>query len=172
MDFGDRKSFAIEIGEIERSPGKCDVSAQFRFWIGGTPIGDWDDRISLKASIVYMKVFCRYSDYRIVPSCATMSAEEVFEKLYQGFFGHDYTVSAPVVPNLRDRHHMDDIGMGAVVDKYGIVVVRPSASGQRVIVKDLARSAIIIDITLPDGVIEAAGADYIAWGEHEIGQEV
>ena len=107
-----------------------------------------------------MRRFCEHSKERIDPRFA-VDANSVFREVYEAFVAADYTVCDPDVANLRDRFHLDDIGMGAIVDKYGIVVVSPSAKESRIIVKDWSRNGVISEYSLPFGDVERIGWEYI-----------
>lgn len=163
MLFGEKTRFAIEIGSIEPLHGH--PFCQFRFWVCGTPIGDWDDCIPVRASVENMRLFCHYSTHRVNADFGHASPQEVFEWIYDAFFSADYTEQLPEVPNLRDRFHMDDIGMSATLDKFGIVLVAPSVTSTRLIVKDLSLGTFICDCRLHFGEVEEVGKAYIAWGD-------
>ena len=47
MIFVESDPFGVEIGDVERYAGFSGLYVQFRFWIGGVPLGDWNDRIPL-----------------------------------------------------------------------------------------------------------------------------
>ena len=163
--FGDQQSFAIEIGAVETYATASGIFVQFRFWVGGVPIGDWDDRISLSASVHYATVVVEYARLRFERSFEGVPAVEAFQKVYDSFYNHDYTKEPAIVPNLRDRFHLDGVGMGAIDDKYGIVLLSNSFDFGRVIVKDLRVGTIIVDILISSGVVEEACREYITWGQ-------
>lgn len=160
MLFGTKEQFGIEIGDVQSLQGG--VYCQFRFWISGKAIGDWEDRIPLFASVVNMRRFCEHLKERIDPRFAG-DANVVFRDVYEAFYSADYTACDPDVANLRDRFHLEDVGMGAIVDKYGIVVVSPSAKESRIIVKDWTRNGSIWECSLPFGDVERIGWEYVDW---------
>ena len=89
----------------------------------------------------------------------------VFRDAYDAFFSYDYTTDGGLVPYLRDRHHLDDIGMGAVHDKYGLILVVTSSGKERVIAKDLQKEVIVADISVPLGFVESVLSQYVEWGK-------
>lgn len=169
MIFGDSNTFAIEAGAIEHHPMANGPYIQFRFWIGNQPIGDWEDRIPFKASIENAIVLCDNKHYREEWLFDSVPSKVVFQKVYDAFFGYDYTKSPALSPNLRDRYHLDDIAMGAVQDQYGLILVQNTHSLSRVIVKDLIKSNILIDITFESGHVEHVLKSYVEWGLLQLG---
>lgn len=166
MLFGQKDRFGIEIGEVELLQGA--LYCQFRFWICGTPIGDWEDRIPLQASIEHMRVFCSHSANRGGVYFGGRPADHVFEEVYHAFYTADYTKCPVEVPNLRDRFHLDEIGMSAVLDKYGLVLVASSPAETRLIVENLVMNAILCDCPLRFGEVEEVGLAYLAWGKEAL----
>lgn len=163
MLFGTQSRFGIEVGEIAKYPGW--ILCQFRFWVNGLSVGDWEDRIPLLASVRYMRDFCQFSAHRIHPEFESMTSAEVFAEVYDAFYEFDYTLNKPEIPDLRDRFHMDDIGMTAVIDRYGIVLVAVSDKKARLLVRDRADGGIYNECTLEFGEVERVGMAYVAWGE-------
>jgi hypothetical protein len=161
MLFGRKNDFAIEIGEV-LPEGYNGPSCQFRFWIGGRPIGDWDDRISLLTSVHWMQLLIDQRPFRTAESTADESTEAVFMAVYDAFFDADPFNPGPA-EHYRDRHHLDDIGLGAISDKFGLVVVELPSREQRVVVKDFRAEMIAADVRLPEATVEEVGQQYIRW---------
>jgi len=164
MIFGEGHPFAIEIGDQETYPGSPGIYVQFRFWINGTPIGDWDDRIPLVASVEYASEICDTESRRQYATFAPSTPDEVFQATYDAFFSYDYTKEPIVDPNLRDTFHLDGIGMGAVQDKYGLVLVNSSDGRERLIAKDLKQDCFIADVAVPLGSVETVLKEFVEWG--------
>jgi len=165
MIFGDKGLFAVEVGECEWYPGSSGPYVQFRFWVGNTPVGDWDDRISFVASAGYANVIRSTElDRRRLPFPDELP-DVVFRDAYDAFFSLDYTTDPGVLPFLRDRYHLDDIGMGAIHDRFGLIVVVTTGGKERVIVKDLRKECIIADISVPLGFVESVLSEYVEWGK-------
>jgi hypothetical protein len=111
-----------------------------------------------------MQVLIDHRAHRVAEPVEDESAEAVFQAIYHAFYDQDpFTDQA--VPDLRDRHHMDDIGMGAIQDKFGVVVVEETSGQQRVIVKDLRAEMIAADVRLPNATVEEVGRQYICWAK-------
>lgn len=171
MIFGDPATFAVEAGAFEDPSLWGGLYLQFRFWIDGQPIGDWEDRIQLTASIGYAGSLCETECCRREWLFHDTSPEDIFQAVYDGFFEYDYTNDPILNPNLRDRFHVDDIGMGAVEDKYGLVLVGSSTDAERLIVKDLRKGIFLADVSLPFGFVESVLNVYIEWGRSQLRAE-
>jgi hypothetical protein len=156
--------FAIETGAVDRSAYDGGIYIQFRFWIDCQPIGDWDDRIPLAASIENANTVIRNQPYRRERLFGDASPDEILRSVYDRFFEYDYTKDPIVVPNLRDRFHLDDIGMGAMYDKFGVVLVGFSRDVERILAKDLRHCKVLSDVRAPFGIIESVLSLYIEWG--------
>lgn len=169
MMFGNPDTFAIEIGEIVDGPEARKARVQFRFAIDGQRLGDWLDRISLVGSAGYMEEFLDCSVHRRVEALRFATPEVLFASIYDAFYQEDCKTLPNTIPNLQTRFHINDIGLGAIEDLYGIVVVDVSDATSRIVVEDLRREKIIIDIDVPLGTVEAAGRAYVQWTRQRIG---
>lgn len=165
MIFGNKGLFAVEVGECEWHSGSSGPYVQFRYWVGDTPVGDWSDRISFVASAGYASVIIGAEFDRRRSPFPDELPDVVFRDAYDAFFSYDYTTDGGLVPYLRDRHHLDDIGMGAVHDKYGLILVVTSSGKERVIAKDLRKEVIVADISVPLGFVESVLSEYVEWGK-------
>ncbi len=168
MIFGSTDVFAIEIGAIESYPDMCSPYVQFRFWIKKVPIGDWEDRISLIASTENARIFCATEEFRHASRFGQNTPSEIFQRAYDDFFSWDYTKNQMIIPNLRDRFHLDGIGMGVIQDKYGLVLVESTDGGERIIAKDLIQEQFIGDVLVSLGLVESVLRDYIEWGKTQL----
>ncbi len=163
-------SFAIEIGESEVLADGW-FYCQFRYWLGGWPVGDWSDRIRLDTSIKYMSEFCGHMDERRRPDLAHLDAESIFDLLHSQYFKADLATCNEDIRSLRDRFHLEDIGGSAVIDRYAIIVAATTVDTSRLVWKRWKDSK-LSEITLPTGNVEAAGYQYIDWGQKVSGTTV
>jgi hypothetical protein len=167
--FGDRKSFGIEIGDVHNSPNG--VFVQIRFWVQAMPIGEWNDLVALEPCVYHASVILQNARFRIDAVFGELTTSEIVVKVYDAFFNYDYSVPNSIrAPNLRDCFHLDEICGSAVMDRYGVVVVSPSALESRVIVKDLKQHSIIAEATIPTDRFEASITEFVTWGEKREGQ--
>ena len=113
-----------------------------------------------------MREFCSHRERRVDPSFALATASEVFAAVYERFFKLDYRKVPYEDPNLRDRFHMDAIGMSAIQDKYGIILVGHSEQHARLIMKDWTAGGRLSECHIPSGMVEEVGAQYIDWSRN------
>jgi hypothetical protein len=168
MVFGRHDIFAIEVGAPELYQDSPVPFVQFRFWIGNIQVGDWDDRISLLASIENACTTCDTEHARRRSAFAQVSAAEAFRATYDSFYSYDYTTNPVLIPNLRDQFHLDEIGMSAIHDKFGLILIASPGGFARIIAKDLRQELIIADVSMPQGFAEAVLCQYIQWGRSQL----
>jgi hypothetical protein len=168
MVFGQPESFGIEIGAADSYPEFKDFYVQFRFRVGSVPMGDWDDRISLSASTHCASLFCDMEPGRRGAPFAPVSPAQLFQQVYDAYFSHGCFIGRSGSPDLRAVHHLDPIGMGAIRDRYGLILVASADGLERVLAKDLQQERFIADVSLPMGSVEAVLAQYIDWGRSRL----
>ncbi|MCX7423650.1 MAG: Imm42 family immunity protein [Planctomycetia bacterium] len=160
MIFGNRECFAIETAEPTVIDGR--LYSHFRFWIGGSPIGCWDDLIPLVASVGYMSQFCQHQNDRIDSKFGIDTPLQIFDAVYERFYRTDYRSADEALRRSRDVFHMDDIGMSSIVDQYGLVLVAADTTTARLVWKEWAEPEVIHDFPLPFGEVERVGQLFIA----------
>lgn len=170
MIFGNKDCFAIEVGNFEMYPESSGIYAQFRFWVGAVPIGDWNDRIPFFASIEYARRACEMEQRRLGSPIVEQLPDAVFETIYDNYYRLDYDSESEIwaTPDYREVFHLDGIGMGAVQDKYGLILFAASHSLERVIAKDLRKELYLADVSMPLGFAESAMCEYVEWGHMQI----
>lgn len=162
MMFGEVRSFAIESSDILKDVGPGPF-VHLRFWVGGVAVGDWRAFVPLSASVEHANVFIENARYRRERVFARQTtAEEILLQVYDAFFNSDYRQGA-FFPNLRDRFHLDEIGLASLQDQYGIVIVTTSGDLDRVIVRDVVQGAVVADVAITTGNAEAALVTFSAW---------
>lgn len=164
--FGHKSIFAIEVDRVwEADSYHCSA---LRFWIGGEPVGDWEETTLLTACILWMEEFCEYQAERILPESHLESAEGLFRELYRNYYEGDPNASTS---HLRTFFHMDQTGMSSFVDKYGILLVTSNNGTARLIWKCLEKGEKLHDFTLVAGEVERIGREFVAWGKTFITHE-
>jgi hypothetical protein len=162
MLFGEVRSFAIESSDIFKDV-ELGPFVHLRFWVGGVTVGDWRAFVPLSASVEHANAFIENARYRRERVFAqNVAAEEVLSQVYDAFFSWDYRQGA-LSPNLRDRFHLDEIGLTSLQDKYGIVVVCTSEELDRVIVRDLVQGTVMADAPIRTGYAETVLESFSAW---------
>lgn len=166
MLFGDPEHFAIEIGEVVSYPGFPGLYVQFRFWIDKAPIGDWDDRIPLNASTKWASQFRDMEMERQRTPFPHASSSNLFREVYDQYFSYDYTNDTVSWLSLNAIYHLDAIGMGAVEDKFGLILIATVDGTERLIAKNLKNEQFVGDEFLPLGTVQSTLTKYITWGQN------
>lgn len=168
MIIGTSDTFAIEIGEEEPHPEFRDVYVRFRYWVDRVPVGDWNELISLSASIQGAAGTCAKEGERRRLAYAPCPSSNLFREVYDAVFSLHCFVGRSGGVDLRALYHLDAIGMGALRNKYGLVLVASSDGMERIVVKDLNQEQFIADVFLPLGTVESTLTQYIAWGRSRL----
>ena len=140
-------------------------SVQLRFIIFGQYIGEWDDRFPLTQAIVSMKEFLANSAFRRDDSLRDVDSWTFFDKTFTAFYETDYTISPWLEPdpNLRDTHHLSEVGGASICDLSGITVADISPEMSRIVVKDFRNETIVIDREFHTGEIDKMGQSFVEW---------
>ena len=163
MMFGNPEFIAIEIGELIADYGGNGPYVQFRFIINGVGMGDWDDRIPLRACIERATDFQSSKAQRLYES--EDSSKVFFERTYDAFYKYDYGSQQMLSPNLRDRHHLSEIGMSALSDKVGIAAAESSDGRIRIVVKNLQSDDFLLDTSFDSRYLDRACDAFILWAK-------
>lgn len=169
MLFGKKHRFAIEVSDPIALEEGGELYCHFRFWFGGTAVGDWDEYIMLHTSVEYMFLFQHRSGERLRPDLADLPAKEIFDKLYHFF----YEMDAETCPTSRDWllraiYQMDDIGMSSIVDKYGIILVSRDFRSENLIWISWANKEVVNEFRVCSGEVERASESFVNWGRQKI----
>lgn len=164
MMFGNPESIAIEVGKTAMAADGIKY-VQFRLIIARQAFGNWAEPISLTACAANMKEFLKNSVFRKNPAAKEQGPEELFASTFDAFYDYDYSSQPVLRPNLRDRYHLNEIGLGAIRDQYGIVVVEVAPNISRVVAKDLRTDQILLDHIVETNEIGRMGVQFIEWTE-------
>lgn len=176
MIFGDKKTFAIECENV--SPPDMESYIHFRVWARGHFIGDYEETVLLKASLSWLLEFMKYSQSRREPSLDTKSKEEVFQLIFdsvvltvpQGLILSDVVKDSAICPdptppsyaNVRERFHLDQIGMSSFSDKWNIILIENEDRSQRLMWRNL-KDMQVHEALLPPSCFENAVSGFIQW---------
>jgi len=163
MLFGQTDQFAIEIGAAEEQPQFHDLYVQFRFWVDRIPMGDWTEQISLSASARAAAHWCGLQARRQRAPFAPVPPATLFQQVYEAHYSLSCFVGTSGGPDLRTLHHLDPIGMGALRDRFGLLLVATQDGQARILARDLVHNRFLADLLLPEGSAETTLTQYAAW---------
>lgn len=163
MLIGETSTFAIEGVVTEHDNGW--VFGNFRWWAGGTPIGDWSDYTDMKGCANWLRSLADESIDRYEAGLMQDSKESVFQRLYDSVMDTGYSDGTPPpFDAIYTRFHLSHVGMSAF-ERVGMVLVE-DAKQQRLLWKDLD-SQIVNDVFLPMGTVQRVAQAYVTWFEQE-----
>ena len=168
MLFGQTEQFAIEIGAGEEQPQFHDLYVPFRFWVDQVPLGDWTEQISLSASARAAAHWCDLRPRRQRAPFAPVPPAALFQQVYEAYYSLSCFVGTSGGPDLRTLHHLDPIGMGALRDRFGILLVATQDGQARILARDLAHNRFNADLLLPEGLAETTLSQYAAWASERL----
>lgn len=139
MLFGAKNTFGVEC-DVETQTMDGWLLGHFRFWIGGLPVGDWEDLADLKSIWSWMYDFAYKGENRYEALLVDSSAEELFQALYWSVMAtpdllsdEGMALNSEQMPfsDIYSRFHISHIGMSSF-DKLGMILFEDSQN-QRVI---------------------------------------
>jgi hypothetical protein len=158
MLFGTREKFGIEAQYLETN-GSFQY-ARLQVWVGGAPIGDWDDTSDLAASARRGRRFLKESTRRTRPDLDQLQASQVLHLLYGQYIGaEDWPDNWDTGPYM-----LNEIGDSSVRDKAVVLVVRRGNGWDRLILKTY-RDESLKEIGLEPGVCDEVISAYCSWVE-------
>ncbi|RUR81868.1 Imm42 family immunity protein [Chlorogloeopsis fritschii PCC 9212] len=180
--FGDKSSFAIECQVSRVIDGQ--TFAHLRLWVGGKPIGDYEDEIVLSSCISYLLDFLKFTGDRYEPNLDEKSKEEVFQLIFDSVV---YTIPTGITTlseivsiynssndkaqllyeNIERRFHLDSFGMSSFSDKFNLILVETKSGKQRLIWRALSDMKIHEALLEPKS-FEAIANQFLVWAESQI----
>ena len=183
--FGTKSIFAIECQVSRVLDGQ--VYAHLRLWVGGKPLGDYEDEIVLYSCISYLSDFLKFTGNRYEPDLDEKSKEEVFNIIFDSVV---YTVpdgittwseivsiynpsnddTQPPYEDIENRFHLDSFGMSSFSDKFNVILVETKSGKQRLIWRAISDMKVHEQI-LGSRIFESVANQFISWAEAQINLE-
>lgn len=163
MQAGDKSTFAIEC-KI-RDAIDSFVYCNFRFWIAGEPIGDWDEAAVLGVLMHSADVYMRYQGNRCLDIANNMNTEQLWNHI-------DRVVKSDAPDDLylslegryRQRYLLHEIADDSVATVCKVIVVERSDGAQRLLWKSNG-STNIQEILLPKLTVDKTAGDFLYWAK-------
>ncbi len=132
MLVGDKARFAIEALAEEFPEGW--VLGRFRFWLGGHPLGDWEDSVDLRGCVRWLRDFERTPRDRFDPGLEGLDASSVFGLVWEPVFGSE-AIANPAEQPVHDafaRFHIGHLGMSSF-DSFDVLLVKSLRGEERIL---------------------------------------
>lgn len=161
MLSGDKSTFAIEC-EI-RDAVDSFVYCNFRFWIAGKPIGDWDEELVLGVLMNSAVVYMRYQGNRCLDIANNMNTEQLWNHIDRVVNSDDPDeLHMSLECRYRQRYLLHEISDGSVATVCKVILVYRNDGMQRLLWKSKGANN-IQEMTLPKLTVDKAVADFLHW---------
>ena len=130
MLVGNRERFAIE-AEPE-APSYNWIFGRFRFWLGGHPVGNWEDAADLKGCLHWLRDFAENPRDRYDPRLDDLEPHAVFQLIYDPVVGPD-GIANPAeqpIPYSYSRFHITHLGMSSF-DRFDLLQLKDEDGAER-----------------------------------------
>lgn len=165
MLAGDKSTFAVEC-EI-RDVSDSFIYCNFRFWIAGVPIGDWNEELVLGVLMHAADVFMLYQGERCLDIPNNISAELLWqhiEKVANSDNPEDLRIS--LEGRYRQRYLLHDIAVDSVATMCKVIVIDRDDGMQRLLWKNKGDNN-IQEMTLPELTVDKAVGDFLRWANSQ-----
>lgn len=163
MIFGKVERFGIEC-QLQERIGSFQI-CNFRFWLGGFQLGNWNEESVLGVIVHSMQIFLRCRGNRHEEIADRLQAEELFERLYESAYDEDSEKwGVAVERQYRQRLHLEELGADSTGRDYCILMVEKANREQRVIWKK-RNSSELHELTLPPLTVDQVVDEFIEWAE-------
>jgi hypothetical protein len=157
LTFGDSDSFCIEV-----EPADLEGQCHLVFRANGAAIGRRDEYTLLHGCVNWARHFLAHSAHRVASASRSESPVELMTKFYDVVYSEKAGISDAGVHRLRDVHHMDDIGMESLRDKYSVILVQVGTESDVLVWREL-NSNRIFSATMPFGAVDRALREFVAF---------
>jgi hypothetical protein len=140
MIVGNPQRFAIDAEPEDPVDGW--IFGRFRFWLGATPVGNWDDAADLLGCVKWLEDFTSNPRNRLEPRLEGLSATELIRILYDDYMTLPYQpgVDACDIPDIFSRFHISRLGMSSF-DAVDLLLVSTSDGHDRCVTLAMERLA-------------------------------
>lgn len=161
MLFGDKSTFAVEC-EVRETIDTF-VYCNFRFWIVGEAIGDWQEDVVLGTLIHSADVFLLYQGDRGLDMAEGMSAQLLWQHINKVATSDDANnLRLSLEGRYRQRYLLHEIAPDSVATVCEVVVVERKDGLQRLLWK-IRGGKDLQEMTLPSLTVDRAVGDFCKW---------
>ena len=161
MLIGDKSAFAIECEIRDRSDSF--TYCNFRFWIAGAPIGDWDEQTVLGVLVHSATVIMRYQSNRHLAQANSMNTGALWHHIDR-FANSDDPEDQRIglEERYRQRFLLHELADDSVGRKFEVIIVDCADGTQRLLWKS-RNSNVVKEIRLPELSIDKIVGDFLLW---------
>lgn len=166
MIVGNKGRFAIEVEPRQLSDRW--VLGGFRLWLFGRPFGDWSDAADLLGCLRWLEDFATTPRDRFDPKLESLSAADVFARVYDPSMAPDARWDA-AVEGVRDvfaRFNISHIGMSSL-DRVDVLLLFRADGSERCLCREMPGGE-IREYQLARGEMESVAARFAEEFRREI----
>jgi hypothetical protein len=158
MIAGNSQRFAIEAQPKEPDQGW--VLGRFRFWLGGVPVGNWEDAADLRGCVRWLEDFANKPRNRLEPRLEGLTAADLIRILWDEFMTTPYRPGCPPdgIPDIYSRFHISHLGMSSF-DALDLLLVSTLDGRERCVWRN-ARNGEIGECELAHGEMETVAVEF------------
>jgi hypothetical protein len=157
VTFGDSDSFCIEV-----EPADLEGHCHLIFRANGAAMGRGDEYTLLLGCVNWARHFLAHSEQRVATASSSDSPAELMHRFYDAVYSQNNELSWGAAGRLRDIHHMDDIGMESLRDKYSVILVQIGTESDVLVWRDFDSNR-IFSATMPFGAVDRALREFVAF---------
>lgn len=163
MLIGDKSLFCIECDVCDRFAGF--VYCNFRFWLGGAPVGNWDEECVLGVLIQSADVFLKYQGNRHLAVADTVKSSMLWDHISEFTeSGCADALSIGIEAHYRQRFLLHTIADDSVATMAHVVVVERADMVQRLLWCK-HDDKIVNELLLEKGTVDGVIAKFLAWAD-------
>ena len=165
---GNPERFAIET-ELEPPSGDW-IYGRFRFWLGGIPVGNWEDATDLKGCVSWLRDFARNPRDRHEPRLWHLLPGDVFRLAFDPAIesGGIADPAKQPIPHAFSRFHISHLGMSSF-DRFDLILIKDEHGSERCLWR-YAEAPEIHECILSKNEMEGVAEDFCDQFELEASQ--
>ena len=166
MFFGSKTKFGIEC-EIRHTAADF-VFCGFRFWVGGEPVGDWNEDCVLGVLLHSAEIFNKYAGKRLIEEVVQdLDADEIMSEIEMRTNGVDPTqIQKAVHERYRQRYLLHEVADDSVGKEYCVAVIDANV-GQRIVYKKRGGDS-AQEVRVADHEVDESITAFINWARASV----
>jgi hypothetical protein len=156
LRFGDQSSFSIEIQPSDFK-GQCHLV----FIANGAEIGRRDEYTLLSGCLNWSRDFLAHSGERVATASPSESPAQIMARVYDVLYAKPDSMSWEETGRLRRIHHMDDLGMDSLRDKFSLALVQIGTEADLLLWR-VHPSEKVFSALMPFGAVDRALREFVS----------
>jgi len=161
MLFGKKLKFCIEC-EVTNSVEHF-TFCQFRFWISGQPVGNWNEEVVLESIIYCVEIFLKFRGLRYLTLADDTSSEQLWNHITTYTYSNEPDIMLfGLKNNYRARFLLHEVSVNSIQNYYEVIMAETNGGKQRLLWK-LRSESIINEFIFAKFTVDDALEKFIDW---------